>query len=406
MKQLIPNQLLYDLAANFDRHPHATVSSSYWAHFLSSGSHIWMDTGDIESVRELWTNEFSALTTNNTLLNAEVQKGSYDKLFALLSDQLKSSDEQQTVKEIAFCINAIHGLRLAKLFNCNVSVELHTDYADDAEETFQAGKRLFELCKQHFIIKVPFTAAGLIGARQLHEAGIPVNLTLGFSVRQNVIASLVAKPAYCNVFVGRISAYFRTNNLGGDMDIGEKVTAETQKCLRKVNERGYANTKLIAASIREPQQLIKLAGTDVLTIPLKVVEGAQADGAMPSGSGIVHNTHWVDENVARQFNLKHLWQASKQEKDVAMRLSNKVPISVSELVEQFHEYGCHDIFPDWNENELNHLKSDGKIPLHMKWAGKIENYQLGIDTLLNKAGLYAFVSDQQQLDNKIKGVLQ
>ena len=37
------------------------------------GSELWLDTGDIEAAAEPWTEEFTALTTNNTLLNAEVQ---------------------------------------------------------------------------------------------------------------------------------------------------------------------------------------------------------------------------------------------------------------------------------------------------------------------------------------------
>lgn len=405
MKYPISNQAIYDIANQFFTNQRVFNSTSYWSDYLSSGSHLWMDSGDVETVEQLWTSDFSALTTNNTLLNAEVQKGVYDNVFVEWARSLQCLGNQEVVKEIALGINALHGLRLAKRFNCKVSVELHTDYANDAERTFEIGMRLFSVDKQHFIIKVPFTAAGLLGARKLHEAGVPVNMTLGFSVRQNVIASLVAKPAYCNVFVGRIGAYFDNNHLGNDLNIGEKVTAETQRCMRKVNERGYARTQLIAASIREPKQLRKLIGADVLTIPLKVIQEAQSIQEELGGGQILNTQYEVPDELVQQLNLKHLWQAREQEKNVAMLLAKKLPQDVSDLTDLFNEYGCHDIFPDFSEIELEHLKQDGKIPVHNKWASKIENYQVGIDTLLNQAGLLSFRSDQQQLDDKIGDAL-
>ena len=405
MKHPISSQAIYDVANQYVTNHNAFSSSSYWSNYMSSGSHLWMDSGDIDNVEQLWTSDFSALTTNNTLLNAEVQKGVYDNVFGEWANRLQYLDEQEVIQEIAFGINALHGLRLARLFRCKVSVELHTDYANDAERTFEAGKRLFAVDKQNFIIKVPFSAAGLLGARMLHEAGIPVNMTLGFSVRQNVIASLVAKPAYCNVFVGRIGAYFENNHLGNGLNIGEKVTAETQRCMRKVNERGYARTQLIAASIREPKQLLKLVGTDVLTIPVKVVKEAQVAQVDVVGNHLFNTLCEVPDELVHQLNLKHLWQAREQEKNVAMLLARKVPQDVSDLAGLFNEYGCRDIFPDFSTLELEHLKNDGKIPVHNKWAGKIENYQVGIDTLLNQAGLLSFMSDQQQLDDRIRAAL-
>ena len=51
-----------------------------WQALQAAGTELWLDTGDIESARKLWTREFAALTTNNTLLNNEVQRGQYDDL--------------------------------------------------------------------------------------------------------------------------------------------------------------------------------------------------------------------------------------------------------------------------------------------------------------------------------------
>src|SRR4051812_9954513 len=58
------------------------ASSPFWRGLRALGSELWLDTGDIAAAGALWTSEFSALTTNNTLLNKEIQTGVYDRLIA------------------------------------------------------------------------------------------------------------------------------------------------------------------------------------------------------------------------------------------------------------------------------------------------------------------------------------
>ena len=105
------------------------TSHPLWAALRKVGSELWLDTGDIEAATPLYSSEFTALTTNNTLLNKEVQKGTYDELVRTLAKELQDLDAQTRVIEIAFILNARHGLRLAQTFGGKVSVELHTDAA-------------------------------------------------------------------------------------------------------------------------------------------------------------------------------------------------------------------------------------------------------------------------------------
>jgi len=111
----------------------------------------------------------TALTTNNTLINKEIQKGIYDVFIADAMEIVKELPVQQQVKEIAFILNARHGLRLAKKFGGFVSVELHTDTAHDIGAIIEYGIRYFEISPDQFIVKVPYTASGLLGARKLRE---------------------------------------------------------------------------------------------------------------------------------------------------------------------------------------------------------------------------------------------
>ncbi len=50
----------------------------FWEALRSTGTELWLDTGDMDEAEANWSAEMSALTTNNTLLNNEIQKGIYD----------------------------------------------------------------------------------------------------------------------------------------------------------------------------------------------------------------------------------------------------------------------------------------------------------------------------------------
>ena len=242
----------------------------FWQNLKNTGTELWLDTGDIEEANKIWSSEMTALTTNNTLLNTEIQKGIYDELILRARDILKGIPLKNQVIEIAFILNARHGMRLARRFGAFVSVELHTDTANDLEAIINYGRRYNEINPEKFLVKVPFTATGLLGARTLHTMGIPVNLTLGFSARQNLLATAIAQPNYVNVFLGRIGAYCKENGLGSGDGVGEKTVISTQGWVNKMSQQYGLSTKLIAASLRNVSQLESLAGTNVMTMPVKV----------------------------------------------------------------------------------------------------------------------------------------
>ena len=144
--------------------------SEVWQGLASTGTGLWLDTGDIEAAQKLWTQEFVALTTNNTLLNNEVQKGLYDQLVPeaarLVRNVDSAIDDALLVQEIAFVLNAVHGLKLVSTFDADVSVELHTNLARDAEASYRYGKRFAAISPERFIVKIPLTPEGLIAARR------------------------------------------------------------------------------------------------------------------------------------------------------------------------------------------------------------------------------------------------
>jgi transaldolase len=390
-----------------DIKPLDAPGDSFWAQLHNTGSQLWLDTGDMDAIDKLWTAEFTALTTNNTLLNKEVQKGLYDHLIAKSSTMFSDLPPKRRIIEVAFILNAWHAMRLARRYNANVSVELHTDAAFDIEATLHYARRFYHIDPRHFIIKVPLTPHGLISPRQLREENIPVNFTLGFSARQNFIATSFAKPSFVNVFLGRLNAYVAENDLGDGSMIGEKATVESQKIVSETARSTGAQTRQIAASMRESRQVALLAGIDVLTMASKV-----ALDARNSFSGVwesCRNKNFyaaISKDIpSQQVRIEKLWDISGAEKKFAEAINDSLPRSPEELVESAHAAGVHDLFLRLDEDQQRAIADDGKIPSHKRWQDYIAKGEAAIDSLLNAAGLASFTADQAKLDARIEDVI-
>jgi transaldolase len=377
----------------------------FWAALQKTGTELWLDTGDIAEAEANWSAEMSALTTNNTLLNNEIQKGTYDRFILEAKTIVKDLSADEQVKEIAFILNARHGLRLAKKFGGNVSVELHTDTAHNINAIEYYGKRYHAICPDQFIVKVPYTAEGLIGARKLRDAGVRINFTLEFSARENVIVTRVARPDYLNVFLGRIGAYMINNKLGDGTGAGERAVVSAQNWVTGLSAKNPWQTKLIAASLRNPGQLEMLAGTDIFTMPPKIAEAGKKELTGNFDSRMHENYDVSIYDSAKYAHIETFWEVDDKVLHLADRLASNIPLSGSELIQIAHDEGCGDMFPELTTKELNLIATDGKIPVHSNWEKMIKEGRIAPDTLLTLAGLASFTHDQEMLDRRIRDII-
>ncbi len=377
----------------------------FWESLCNTGTELWLDTGDMEEAEANWSAEMSALTTNNTLLNNEIQKGIYDVFISESKSVVRDLPQEERVNEIAFILNARHGLRLASKFGGYVSVELHTDTAHDIKAILNYGKRFHEICPEQFIVKVPYSAEGLIGARLLKDSGVRVNLTLGFSARENVLVTRMTRPDYLNVFLGRIGSYMIDNKLGDGSGAGERTVVATQNWVTGLSAENPWQTKLIAASLRSYQQLEMLAGTDVFTMPPKV---ASSGHKVLSGNftSKMHENYEVSIfNPDEKSGIEKFWQVDEKVLNLASRLAEKVPATGQELIHIAQDAGCVDMFPFLTKEEKIYIACDGKIPVHSRWEQKIREEKIAPDTLLTLAGLASFTNDQKMLDQRIRDII-
>jgi len=400
--------------ADFDTPPSPIKvgGKAKWARVKGCGSELWLDTGDIEDASSLWCAEFSAVTTNNTLLNREVQKGTYDALVDKVARELRGQvADEDLLLEVAFVLNAYHGLRISRELGAYVSVELHTDLAHDVERSVAYGRRYHAIAPERFYVKVPLTPAGLLAARQLSADGVPVNFTLGFSARQNYLIAALARPAFVNVFLGRLNSFVAEHGLGtGDM-VGERATLASQQAVRELRETMRLDTRQIAASMREGEQVLALVGVDVLTMPTKVVRGFEE--LDPPEQSIISQVDAEpevgidDPDESRTLGLDVLWDVPDDVKGAVAQLLDGYAdgISPEGLCTFFAEHGLRGLLPAWSSADIGAVTEDGKIPSLDRWRDRMVSREVGLDALMNVSGLQSFATDQAAMDERIKPML-
>ena len=111
----------------------------------------------------------------------------------------------------------------------------------------------------NIVVKMPCTLDGLKACKAAEDAGMRTNLTLCFQPLQ---AMMVAKAGAFLVspFLGRI------DDVAGD-------GVELIRQIRAIYDNYGYETKILSASIRHPLHIVQvaLAGTDVATVPFKVI---------------------------------------------------------------------------------------------------------------------------------------
>ncbi len=401
-----------------DFHPHygeladTFPSDPVWARLQEMGTELWLDTGSIAEAREIWTREFTALTTNNTLLNTEVQQGTYDELIPEAARLLRGLGlgGRDLELELAFVLNAVHALKLVEAFDAFVSVEEHTDLADDLDAAVEVARRYHAICPKRFIVKLPFTAAGLLATRRLSFEGIPVNHTLGFSARQNYVISRLARPRFANVFMGRLGSFVADNDLGDGALVGEKTTLASQRLVMELKRTEGTPTRQIGASFRSGEQVRDLVGIDVMTMPPKVAR--QFLGLGLTAGQLDDRVHarykpGVRPDVDRRATGLHtLWDLNAEIVRCVRALEddNLDAMAPGALVDAFAAHECGDFLVPWTAEQVRRSSEEGKIPKLANWREDLASGRIGLDALMNLAGLNAFRADQAKMDAKVRQV--
>jgi transaldolase len=236
------------------------------------------DTGDFERMKQFAPQD---ATTNPSLILKAVQQPSYHQLV----QAVKSSNPQATVAALMDRILIAFGLEILKIVPGRVSTEVDARLSFDTAATITKAKELIALYAAHgvdrnrVLIKLASTWEGIQAAKVLEAEGIHCNMTLLFSLVQ-AAACGKAKAQLISPFVGRITDWNKAKlgsnwndaQHGGEYDPG----VQSVKGIYHYYKHFGIATEIMGASFRNTNQIMQLAGCDLLTISPELLAELQS----------------------------------------------------------------------------------------------------------------------------------
>ena len=186
---------------------------------------LFLDSADVNEIeKRLSSGLIAGITTNPTLIR-------------------KSGRNPQDVYQ-----------RLIDLGVNDISMEV---VGDSEEELFSNAMGHVKSYDNKATIKLPCSVDGLKACKRLSDISVRTNVTLIFSASQAILASL-AGATYISPFIGRMD----DNSLDG------------MKLINDISNALTGNTKILAASIRDPQSVgvAFSLGADICTVPVEVFD--------------------------------------------------------------------------------------------------------------------------------------
>lgn len=237
---------------------------------------IVADTGDIDSIKKYSPTD---ATTNPSLILAATEKPEYHHLIeeAVIYSKThaRSTSEQASLLMDKLFIN--FGLEILKLIPGRVSTEVNARLSFNVDASIEKARFLVALYesngipRERILIKLASTWEGIKAAAQLEKEGIHCNMTLLFSLAQ-AIGCAEAKASLISPFVGRILDWYKKNTGKSAYppaeDPGVTSVTEIYHYFKKFDYK----TQIMGASFRNVDEIIELAGCDLLTISPSLLE--------------------------------------------------------------------------------------------------------------------------------------
>ena len=245
------------------------------------------DTGDIEALRQFRPQD---ATTNPSLLLKAAQQPQYRPLVeAALADADRAHPRQgagaqagaEAKRTEAFMdrLAVNFGREILKIVPGRVSTEVDARLSFNTAATVAKARELIALYERagidraRILIKVGSTWEGIRAAAELEREQIHCNLTLLFSFAQ-AVACAEAGVTLISPFVGRIYDYYKKER-GADIPAAEDPGVKSVTRIYNYYKKYGYKTQVMGASFRKVEQIIDLAGCDLLTISPDLLEALQ-----------------------------------------------------------------------------------------------------------------------------------
>jgi transaldolase len=236
------------------------------------------DTGDIEAIAKYRPQD---ATTNPSLLLKAAQQAQYRPLVdAALKDADRVAAPEAARAEAFMDRLAVNfGRRILEIIPGRVSTEVDARLSFDTEGSIAKARHLIALYegggtgRERILIKVASTWEGIRAAAELEREGIHCNLTLLFSFAQ-AVACAEAGVRLISPFVGRIYDWYKKER-GADIPADEDPGVASVTRIYNYYKKFDYKTQVMGASFRKMEQIVRLAGSDLLTISPDLLEELQ-----------------------------------------------------------------------------------------------------------------------------------
>lgn len=230
---------------------------------LKTMTTIVADTGDLSAIARLKPVD---ATTNPSLITKAL---SQPEKQALLAETLSRFDGD--IDKVIDALTIRIGLDILELIDGRVSTEVDARLSYDTEATVKKAHEYIEAYKQagvdsdRILIKIAATWQGIQAAKQLEAEGIHCNLTLLFGQHQ-AIACAEAGVTLISPFVGRILDWQKRQENKDSIPASEDLGVQSVKRIYQYYKQHGYDTQVMGASFRSTEQILALAGCDLLTI--------------------------------------------------------------------------------------------------------------------------------------------
>ncbi len=253
---------------------------------------IFLDGGDPEETREAIKilGFLDGQTTNPTLISKNPQA----------KQRLERGERFSREEVIDFYRGVVNEISTL-IPDGSISVEVYADLSTGAEEMLRQGKEMFSWIPNAHI-KFPSSKEGLKAAEQAVKDGMRVNLTLCFSQEQAAAVYAATRgakkgDAFVSPFIGRLD------------DKGENGMDLIGHIL-KTYQKGDGHVMVLTASVRNIDHLLyalKL-GSDIVTVPFKILKEWGEKGLPMPGNGYVYGTHGLKAIPYKDIALAKKWE--------------------------------------------------------------------------------------------------
>ena len=223
-------------------------------------------------------------TTNPSLITAAAQQTENKVLIEDAFQQAKSEgySGDVLVERAIDILTVKFGVEILKLIKGRVSTEVDAALSYDTDATIAKAKELLALYQTYgieqnrILIKIAATWQGIQAAKALEAEGIHCNLTLLFGLPQ-AQACAEAGVTLISPFVGRILDWYKKAEKVEHYPIDKDPGVLSVKQIYHFYKQNCIKTEIMGASFRSIEQVLGLAGCDLLTIAPNLLAELQKD---------------------------------------------------------------------------------------------------------------------------------